>query len=580
MKASASLQKLFRKELKADIVIKNAHILDPYHVKFTLRDISIFEGRIVAFEALESHHVIDADGQYLIPLLVDAHMHIESTTMLPNQLEQILLPQGVGTLIADPHELANVAGLDGIQCILDASQELDLCVKVMLPSSVPCIPFDHSGAVLTSYDLESLLDHPHVHGLAEVMDKTAVRDDEDMLRKIIMTQNKKKNVDGHGANLEGLDEDLYLTMGVNSDHECTTSSMALSRLEKGMMVFIREGSVTKNLDALLPCITPFNCRRFCFCTDDVHPDDIYTYGGIDYVVKQAIRKGLDPALAYTMATYHPSLHYQLHDEGVIACGNYANFFLMKDFTSFKVSEVYKHGRCVARNGQCSDPIKEFTPSSSLYDSIHVPDVSNLQFECVITTPQSKVIVLESGNVVTRLGIETIDKDEKNCFIPNPHHDLAKLSVCQRHNNNGQIAHCPVQGFKLIHGAIASSVAHDSHNLVIASTNDEDARYAIEALKEVGGGIVVVQDQRVLARVTLEIAGLLTAQSLNSSVNDWKALHHAYSKIAHDINFNPFVMLSFLALPVIPDVKLTDSGLVDVRTSQIIPLEVHNKRSIN
>ena len=260
MKATPELQKLFRNEIKVDLVILNALVLDPFHVRFTKRDISIFQGYVVAFKALESDHVIDAKHQYMIPLLVDAHMHIESTTILPNQLEQILLYKGVGTLIADPHELANVAGLKGIECLLDASEGLDLEVKVMLPSSVPCTSEDHSGAVLNAEDLKPLLSHPCVLGLAEVMDKHAVVVDEDMRLKLQYSHEAHKLIDGHGANLKENDEDVYLAMGINSDHECTEREVASRRLEKGMMIHIRQGSVTKNLETLLSCRTPYSCR--------------------------------------------------------------------------------------------------------------------------------------------------------------------------------------------------------------------------------------------------------------------------------------------------------------------------------
>lgn len=344
MKATPTLQKLFRNEIKADLVIRNARVLDPFNVRFVSRDVSIFEGRIVAFYALDAHESFDSQGQLMIPLLVDSHMHIESTTILPNQLEQLLLPKGVGTLIADPHELANVAGLEGIECILDVSEGLDLNVIVMLPSSVPCFSNDHSGAILTADDLNPLLAHPRVGGLAEVMDKVAVVHDEDMLKKLSMTHASGKIIDGHGASLDAQDEDIYLAMGITSDHESSTAEMAASRLEKGMMIHIRQGSVAKDLTALLPLITPYSCRRMSFCSDDVHPDDLVRYGGVDHVVRQAIQLGLDPALAYTMATYHPSLHYNLKDEGAVAIGYKAQFFLMKDTTSFQVTHVFKEGR--------------------------------------------------------------------------------------------------------------------------------------------------------------------------------------------------------------------------------------------
>ena len=573
MKATPELQKLFHHEIKADLVILNALVLDPFHVRFTKRDVSIFQGYVVAFKALQSDHVIDAKHQYMIPLLVDAHMHIESTTILPNQLEQILLPKGVGTLIADPHELANVAGIKGIECLLDASEGLDLEVKIMLPSSVPCTPEDHSGAVLNAEDLKPLLSHPRVLGLAEVMDKHAVVVDEDMRLKLQYSLDANKLIDGHGANLEENDEDIYLAMGINSDHECTVREVASRRVEKGMMIHIRQGSVTKNLEALLPCITPYSCRRFSFCTDDMHPDDVFEHGGVDDVVKQAIQLGLDPALAYTIASYHPSNHYQLKDEGVIAPGYKANFFLLNDFTTFTVSDVYREGLLVAQQGQCIKPLQNFSVPSSLLNSIHCPELTQLNFDCIIQSKKSRTILVESGNVVTKLCVEEITKDENNRFISNPSKDIAKLSVLQRHIPNDQMSHCPVKGFGLLHGAIASSVTHDSHNLVIASTNDDDALVAIKALQDVGGGFVVVKDGQVLGCVPLEIAGLMTKKPLQESLKDWHKLHEAYSLVASPIDFNPFVMLSFLALPVIPEVKLTDSGLVDVMTQKILSLEV-------
>lgn len=560
---------------EADLVLLNVMALDPFNVTFRMCDLTIHDGVIVALKAFPAKHVIDAQGAYASPLLVDAHMHIESTTVLPHELDRLLIPRGVGRLIADPHEIANVAGSEGIKFILDASEGLNLDVRVMLPSSVPATASEHAGAILKAEDLRPFLSHPRVCGLAEVMDKDAVYFDDDMLAKITDTHQSHKRIDGHGSNLDTDDLDLYSMLGILTDHECVDAQEALDRVQRGFYVHIREGSVTKNLQALLSAVTSLNFRQFCFCTDDKHPDDLYQHGGVDAVVRAAISQGLDPAMALTMATLHPNRCYRIEDEGAIAPGYKANFFLFEDPYHITAKTVYHHGKRIVNEGNYIDAPKRIDGiPERLLHSVHFAPLKNRSFEInLIGHRRVHVMDVLPGNVLTRLSSEIATVDRLGNYQCDPDRDLAKLAVIERHHATGNIGVCPVRGFNLRRGAIGSTVAHDSHNLVIAGTNDQDMLAAAEELHRIDGGYTVVCEGHVLASVPLEIGGLLTQRNLETTLSEWDALHAAYASICDRVDFNPFLMLSFLALPVIPEVKLTDIGLIDVATQKIVEIRV-------
>jgi len=569
---------LFNAKIEADLVLLNVNVLDPYQAEFRLTDMTIHQGKIVALKALRSKNIVDAKGSYASPLFTDAHMHIESTTVLPSELNDFLIPRGVGMLIADPHEIANVAGTKGIDFILEASENLELDVRVMLPSCVPSTAFEHSGAILKAADLKPFLSHPRVLGLAEVMDREAVRFDDDMLEKITNTRRAGKTIDGHGSNLESEDLDLYSMLGILTDHECVSADQALERISRGFHVLIREGTVTKNLTALLSAVTPKNFRRFCFCTDDKHPDELRVEGGVDAVVKQAIALGLDPAMALTMATLNPTECYRLEGKGALAPGYDADFFLFDDPLNLDPTLVYKNGVGVASGHQIKFPRKHPEDLAvTLGNSINFApfDLKDLAI-WLYPNKQARVMNVLPGNVLTKLTIETSAVDAGGFYLCSPQRDLAKLCVIERHHASGNIGCCPVKGFKLNKGAIGSSVAHDSHNLVIVGTSDEDIIAVAKELHRIGGGYVVVSEGKVLASVTLEIGGLMSSSSLDESLVEWKNLHLAFSRISDVKEFNPFLMLSFMSLPVIPEVKCTDIGLIDVVRGKVLDIAVYEE----
>ncbi|MGB7595360.1 MAG: adenine deaminase [Erysipelotrichaceae bacterium] len=569
---------LFNAKIEADLVLLNVNVLDPFQAEFRLTDLTIHQGKIVAMKALRSKNILDMHGSYASPLMSDAHMHIESTTVLPSELNDFLIPRGVGMLIADPHEIANVAGTQGIDFILAASENLELDIRVMLPSCVPSTAFEHSGAILKAADLQPYLSHPRVLGLAEVMDREAVRFDDDMLEKITNTRMAGKKIDGHGSNLETEDLDLYSMLGILTDHECVNAEQALARISRGFHVLIREGTVTKNLSALLEAVTPKNFRRFCFCTDDKHPDDLRIEGGVDAVVRQAIALGLDPAMALTMATLNPAECYRLEGKGALAPGYDADFFLFDDPLNIDPTRVYKNGIVVASDHQIHVERKQYEKlSASLGHSINFAPFTQKDLAIwLYPNKQARVMNVLPGNVLTRLTIETSAVDKNGFYQCDPERDLAKLCVIERHHASGNIGCCPVKGFKLNKGAIGSSVAHDSHNLVIVGTNDEDIVAVADDLRRIGGGYVVVSEGKVLASVTLEIGGLMSSSSLDEALDEWKKLHLAFNHISDMKEFNPFLMLSFMSLPVIPEVKCTDIGLIDVVRGKVLDIAVYEE----
>ncbi len=572
------MRDLFNATVDADLVLLNVNVLDPFQCEFHLCDLTIHQGKIVALRALRSKNIVDAQGLYASPLLIDAHMHIESTTVLPSELNNFLIPRGVGMLIADPHEIANVAGTQGIDFMLDSSADLDLDFRFMLPSCVPATSFEHAGAILRANDLKPYLTHQRVLGLAEVMDREAVRYDDDMLEKINDTIQAGKSIDGHGSNLDLQELDLYSGLGILTDHECVDASEATQRISRGFYVHIREGSVTKNLAALLPAVTPKNFRRFCFCTDDKHPDELRMQGGVDAVVKQAIALGLDPAMAMTMATLNPATCYKLVNKGAISPGYEADFFLFDDLQNIQAMTVYKAGKVVAKNNvllshsKQKDQIPKGLACSINYAPFNAKNVAIWLYPNKL----ARVMNVIPGNVLTKLSIESCAVDEDGFYQYATERDLAKLCVIERHHASGNIGVCPVSGFKLQQGAFASTVAHDSHNLIVVATNDEDLLFAASELRRIGGGYVVVCDGQLLASVTLEIGGLLTSKTLHESLQEWEKLHFALRTISAVTDFNPFLMLSFMSLPVIPEVKCTDIGLIDVVRGKVLEIAVYEE----
>ncbi|WP_078408409.1 adenine deaminase [Priestia abyssalis] len=561
------------KKIPADIVIKNGKIIDVFNLAIIEADVAISAGMIVGIGNYEGKTTIDAQGRYISPAFIDSHVHIESSMVTPREFSKLVVPHGVTTVITDPHEIANVAGSEGIQFMLDDSADLPLDVIVMLPSSVPATPFENAGAVLHAEDLKPFYKHPRVLGLAEVMDFPSVRDcSPDMMNKLADAADRNALIDGHAAGLDETGINIYRTAGITTDHECTNAEEALERLRRGMYVLIREGSVAKDLKSLIPVVNERNARRCLFCTDDKHLDDLLVEGSVDHNVRLAIQEGLDPLLAIQMASLNAAECYQLNGKGAIAPGYKADFLLLDSLENIEIYQVYKAGELAAEQGLCvASSSVHGTETDTLTDSVHTPALTQGHFNIPMTSPLAHVIGIIPNSLVTKHLIEAADI-QNGQFIPSIEKDQLKLAVIERHHHTGNIGLGIVKGFGLTSGAIATTIAHDSHNIVVVGTNDDDMLYAVEELKRLQGGITIVQNQQTIASLSLPIGGLMTNEPFDQVNESLHKLDTALKQIGASQAFNPLLTLSFLSLPVIPDLKLTDKGLFDVKTFQHINIQ--------
>ena len=554
--------------LNADTVVRGAKVLDVFNRRWMEGDIAIVDGKIAGIGGKYSaNEEIDATGMFVTPGLIDAHIHIESTLITPDRLNDVLLPHGVMGLIADPHEIANVAGIKGIEYMIDASEGLELKVYIMLPSCVPSTDMETSGSELNAVDLKPLYAENRVLGLAEVMNAPAVYMGGDMHDKISDAQALGLTVDGHGATLDEKGLNVYAAAGILTDHEVIDKEGMIERIARGMYVHVRQGTVTKNLLALLPGITQANAARICFCTDDKHLNELAASGGIDEVVRLAIKNGLEDTLAFTCATWNPAQCYGLSGYGAIAPGYKADFVLFDG--NYHACLVYQSGRLVARDGKVLH--KRAGSVKIPEDILNSVNYASVSQESLRLDTKGKrylnAIGVKTGNIVTKHIRVPVDSDE---FTPDADRDLAKLCVVERHHATGRVGVCVVTGFKMRQGAIATTVAHDSHNIICVGMTDEDMLLAIEALKEMDGGYVVVKSGKVAAALRLNVAGLMSSAEPSAVLKDLDELHAAVGEILSEPDFNPFQMLSFISLPVIPELKLTDKGLVNVMNFEFMP----------
>ncbi|OIK09157.1 adenine deaminase [Bacillus sp. MUM 116] len=558
-------------KIPADLVIKNGKIIDVFNQEIIAGDLAIKDGLFVGIGDYEGIEIIDAGNRYICPGFIDAHVHIESSMVTPTEFAKAVLPHGVTTVIADPHEIANVSGIQGIQFMLDNSENLPLDVKIMLPSCVPATPFENNGAELLAEELKDFYQHERVLGLAEVMDYPSLQNaDDHIMDKILQTNEHKRPIDGHLAGLDETAINIYRTAGIRTDHECTTATEALDRIRRGMYVMIREGSAAKNLTALIPAVNQHNARRFMFCTDDKHLDEIVEEGSIDHHVRMAIREGLSPLLAIQIGSLNAAECYGLHQKGAIAPGYKADFLLLDDLEAVNISEVYVSGKLTARNGiYAGDSLQAYDPEETLTKTVHIPEILEKDFQIPIgETISANVIGIIPNSIVTKKLEEKVQVIDGN-FVPSLEKDQLKLAVLERHKNTGNIGLGIVKGFGFTNGAIATTIAHDSHNIVAVGANDRDLLAAIREIKELNGGCVVIKDGKVIAALSLPIGGLMSEKSFMSIHQELKKINEALVQIGFNGNFNPFLTLSFLTLPVIPELKLTDLGLFDVGTFQHI-----------
>ncbi|HEO8422463.1 adenine deaminase [Niallia sp. FSL W8-0635] len=551
-----------KKEL-ADIVITNAKIVNVFTGEIMKGDVAIADDKIAGIGSYKGQRVIDAEGKYLVPGLIDAHVHIESSMLTPQEFAKVLLLHGVTTVITDPHEIANVAGADGIQYMLDKSEDLPLDIRVMLPSCVPAVPEDSNGATLYANDLEPFYSHERVLGLAEVMDFPSVYETNlNMMDKLVLTQKHNRLIDGHAAGIEREKLNVYSAAYIRNDHEATTLQEAKDRLDLGMYLMIREGTVAKDLNALLPAVTMRNSRRCLFVTDDKLVDDLVEEGSVDHSVRLAIEKGLDPIIAIQMVTLNAAECFQLNSIGAVSPGYQADFLLVDDLKKFTVHSVFKNGECVVKDGKVIED--KFIKQDYLEPNLPAINCAKLSLEDLklpLTSDLCHIIEIIPNSIVTNEVIEKV-KVENGYFRTSLEEDQLKLVVAERHHQTGNVGKAIVKGFGFKKGAVATTISHDSHNIVAVGTNDDDLLLAINELQEINGGIVVVSEGVVVATLPLPIAGLISDQDYLTLYEQLKTLNQKVEILEGYNTFNPFLTLSFLSLTVIPTLKLTDKGLFD------------------
>ena len=548
--------------VKADLVLKNASYLNVFTNEFLTGDIAITNGRFAGFGSYEGETELDMTGKTIVPGFLDGHIHLESTAVKPEVFAREALTHGTTCVITDPHEIANVAGTDGIDYMLASTASLPLDVFFMMPSCVPSCPFDESGAILDADTIERYMDNPRILGLAEMMNAPGITFcDPATLAKTEVTLEHKKQIDGHAPGLSGKSLMGYTAAGIYSDHECTTPEEAFEKIRAGQWIMIREGTASKNLSALLPlCQEPY-ASRCMFATDDRHIDDIIDQGYIDYIIRCAIQNGVKPALAYKMASFQTASYFGLKDRGAVAPGYLADFVVLDDVSAVSICSVYKEGIAMTPDyllEHChSTPSKEL--SQKVTNTVHLDTIR----------PDQLSLKRTSEKIIGLIAHQLITTDEGEASAIDVSKDILKLCVVERHKQTGHIGVCFLKGYGLQSGAVATSVAHDSHNIIAVGTNDTDIAAAINAITKLKGGMVVVNEQKVIASFALPIGGLMSDQSAGDAKESLAQIHQAAYDLGVNRDIDPFMTLSFTSLPVIPKLKLTTLGVVDVDQFKII-----------
>ena len=545
----------------ADLVLKNATYVNVFSNELCHGDIAVAEGLIVGMGEYHGKVEVDVSGKLVLPGFIDAHIHLESSLVSPTEFAKAVLPHGTTTVITDPHEIANVMGTDGIEYMLQATEDLPVDVRFMLPSCVPATPLDESGANLDYRAIDSFYDHPRVQGLAEMMNYVGVvNGDGQVVEKIVASQAHHKKIDGHAPGLSGKDLNAYIAAGVYSDHECSDMEDAMNKLRLGQYIMIREGTAARNLEALMPLLTSQYVDRCMFCTDDKHPNDLLEKGHIDYIVKKAISLGADPIVAVKAACHNAARYFLLNNRGAIAPGYLGDFVIIDDFQHFEIEMVYKRG-VLMYDGQLRDfPAPEIDPYlvKRAHDTFHV---AHLTAEDFSDGRPHAVIGMIPGEIVTQ--------DAGYADHADPEQDILTIAVIERHKNTHHIGLGYIKGYGLKRGAVATSISHDSHNIIVVGATDEDMAAAANRIVENRGGITVMENGQVLGEVTLSIAGIMSDDSLvmvNSALEDAK--DEAFG-LGVSRGIDPFMTLSFMALPVIPSLRITTRGVFDVSSQRYI-----------
>lgn len=546
---------------KADLVLKNAKYLNVFSNEFLSGDIAVANGLIAGVGKYDGKTEIDVSGKLVLPGFIDAHIHLESSMVTPAEFAKAVVAHGTTTVITDPHEITNVMGIDGVEYMIQASQNLPIDVHFMMPSCVPATEIDESGAELDCKDIDLYLDNKKVLGLAEMMNYVGViNGDKNVLSKIVTSQAHHKKIDGHAPELSGNDLNAYIAAGVYSDHECSTFENALEKLRKGQFIMIREGTAAHNLKALMPLLTQQYYSRCMFATDDKHPSDLLHGGHIDYIVKQALKNGADPIVALKTATHHAARYFLLNNKGAIASGYLADIVVVDNLEDFNVETVFKCGKLVF-DGEVKDfsaPTVDEKLAEKCFDTFHLDSVTPSSFK---VDGKLGLIGLVGGELLTR-NLGTADKiDVEN--------DILKIACIERHKGTNHIGVGYVKGYSLKSGAVATSVAHDSHNIITVGCNDDDIAVAVNAIRDSKGGIAVVENGKIKALLELPIAGLMSDEPLTTVNEKLENAKSSAYELGADKSIDPFMTLSFLSLPVIPSLRITTKGVFDAENWKML-----------
>ena len=546
----------------ADLVLKNATYVNVFANQLCTADIAVAEGLIVGMGTYSGTVEADMTGKIVLPGFLDAHIHLESSLVSPREFVKAVLPHGTTTVITDPHEIANVMGTDGIEYMLQATEELPVDVRFMLPSCVPATPLDESGAVLDYRAIDSFYDHPRVQGLAEMMNFVGIiAGDDQPVEKIVAAQAHHKKIDGHAPDLVGNDLNAYIAAGVYSDHECHDLNDAIAKLERGQFIMIREGTAARNLEALAPLLCDKYSERCMFCTDDKHPNDLLEKGHIDYIVKKAIGLGVDPITAVKVACHNAARYFLLNNRGAIAPGYLGDFVIIDNFQDFNIQKVYKKGQLMVENGVVKDfpaPDIEQYLTDRAHSTFHVGTLTAEDF----TEHRPRGIIGMVNGEITTTDAGYSDRIDVE-------YDVLKIAVVERHKNTHHIGIGFLQGYGLKSGAVATSISHDSHNIIVVGTNEADMAAAVNRVVELNGGIVVWDGGEPKAEVPLAIAGIMSDEPLvtvNEKLERAKEQAHA---LGVSQGIDPFMTLSFMALPVIPSLRITTRGVFDVNSQSYV-----------
>lgn len=559
----------------ADLVIKNCHVVDVYSGQILEnQSIAVVGGYIAGVGTYDGCAVVDGEGMYAAPGFIEGHIHIESSYVTPEEIGRFLVPLGTTTMIADPHEIVNVAGLSGLEYMRRAAACTKMDIKYMMPSCVPATPWENSGARVDAKDMREMVETGQVLGLGEFMDYPAVVEGKaEAIEKIMLARENSMLIDGHSPGLFGLALNAYAAAGIHTEHECSTAAEAKERIANGMYVMLREGSACHDLRNLLPAVTSQNNRRFVFCSDDRQIKTVLDHGHLDYHMRICVQEGIDPVTAIRMGTLNAAECFRMYDRGAIAPGLRADIVLLEDLKEFKAKKVWIKGELAAEDGAYLFPV-ERCDISAVKSRFNIRGFSQDMLKVKLKTGHVNVMEITPGGVVTKKVTDTVDFNKEGDFVYNPQKDIVKVAVLERHHGTGKFAVGFLKGYGMKYGAVALSIAHDSHNVIVAGTNNEDMEIAVNTLVSQGGGIVLAKDGQVINTMPCVVAGIMTDRSGEWVTERLGEIHRdAFEQLKVNPQVDPLMTLCFMSLSVIPEIKLTASGLFDVDTFDFVPLEV-------